>query len=101
MTEIKIGGKIVGNIQDGVYITTRRKEHFMRKYGGYGISEAILKVLLDRGVQTVRIIYDGVRGRKVFDCPVEYYTKSPNVHYFGNDRQKFVPQYLMKEVIEL
>lgn len=101
MTEIKVNGKVVGHIQDHVYITMRRKEHFMRKYAGYGISDRVLEILQDRFVKTVKIVYDGVRGRRVFECPVEYFLKSPNVHFFGDDRQKFVPQYMMKEVVEL
>jgi len=98
--EIKVGSRLVGNIVDGVYVTVRKKEHFMRKYAGYGISEQVLDILEQKGVKRVRIIYEGVKGTLVFETTVEQFRKTPNTHVFQGDRQKFVPQYLMEQVIE-
>jgi 5-hydroxyisourate hydrolase-like protein (transthyretin family) len=51
------GGKIVGEIFEDSYITKRRPPHFMRMFQGFGISQAIIDDLKEKGIKFVTIIY--------------------------------------------
>lgn len=55
--EIYLDGKLVGRAVGDVYITKRRKEHYFRKFNGFGISKRILDELNSRGIYRIIIIY--------------------------------------------
>lgn len=55
-------GKIIGYIDGETYITERRPEHFMRMFGGFGISKTVLELLETRNVKNIVIIYFGKKG---------------------------------------
>jgi len=96
--EVIYRGVSRGFIENGVYKTPRAPKHFMRKFSGFGISEEILTYLEERKVTKIIIMYDGKRGRINWLSTVNDFRKSPNVHYDGKDRQKFVPTHFMTKV---
>ncbi|MGD9382114.1 MAG: hypothetical protein PVI03_06680 [Candidatus Thorarchaeota archaeon] len=86
----------MGEIEQDTYVTHRKKNHFMRKFQGFGISEKVISLLRARGVKKVRIMYWGERQNDVFECPLDDYDNSVLTYdYSGRlakgDRQKFVP----------
>lgn len=85
--KIRIKGKVIGEIRDNVYITTRRPEHYFIKYKGFGISSHIIQRLLKMKVREVRIIYMGERGRTVYITPLMNFLIKGNIHYNGTDKQ--------------
>ncbi len=79
--------KIVGFVQNKVYFTDRRDEHFMIKYQGYGISEDILDKLVELGVEKVVIRTQS----NEYAFAIEEYLGSHLTHtHEGTDLQKFV-----------
>lgn len=91
MEKVRLNGDIKGVIEGKWYITKRKPEHFMRKYQGFGISKDILLELERRGIEDVRIIYEGKRGIKVFETQVSAFLRSSLVHIDrGKDKQKFL-----------
>ena len=53
-----LNDKFVGLARGSVYVTRRRKEHFFRKFNGFGISKSILEWLNRNGIYKVLIIYE-------------------------------------------
>lgn len=78
--EIKNNGIIVGRTLGDIYYTTRTAQHFMKKFGGFGISTKILTMLWDMGVRNIVITYKGKEGIK------QYYTK---VYDFLNTEKRY------------
>lgn len=81
----------VGVINDhNMYVTPRKSSiHFMFSKGGYGISEKLLLMLENKGVQDIRIIEDG---RKVYKFTVAQYLLSKLTYVNKqDDLQYFVP----------
>lgn len=91
MNGIFINGKPVGDIDrlSNTYITTRRPEHFMIKFSGFGISETILERLIGEKVKTIQIIYFGKETIK-YECPIESYIRTNKTFNFNDDMQRFV-----------
>ena len=44
---IKLKEMPIGFIRENIFYTYRRPQHFMRKYGGFGISAEIIKILIE------------------------------------------------------
>ncbi len=63
--EFHLNGKLVGRIIGNAYVTRRKKEHYFRKFNGFGISKVILEKLHELGVYTVIIIYTNEDGSEV------------------------------------
>ena len=88
-----IAGEIrINDTGDVFYFTSRKPEHFFEKYGGFGISEKILKRLNKYGVDYIYMCRQHedlrieVRRFKVVD-----YITSPLVWcYNDTDNQRFV-----------
>jgi len=100
--EIKHLGKTIGFVKDGwgekEYHTFRTKEHFMRMFLGFGISDAVLSRLKRDGINKIKIFYDGVKEKSIFITSVEHYIKSPLNYTDNGDRQQFVPIGAMKKI---
>lgn len=98
MKEIQIFNKNAGYIKETtkgkIYISYRnRKQHFFRKYNGYGISTQILKKLTNEGIKEIIIIEnreDETR-RKLTTTPEEFYKNGTRYHYKQADYQIILP----------
>lgn len=87
---IRYRDKMIGETMGNVFITTRKPEHFMRKFNGFGISLIVLEQLSRRGIETVRIIYKG-KDTIYYTCPLAKFMASEKVYLFENtDEQVFV-----------
>lgn len=78
--KVFLDGQLKGKISYGVYITERNPEHFMRKFGGFGISEVVLRKLKELGVSDVQIRYNGKRGLKLYTEGLDKYLRSDKKH---------------------
>lgn len=95
--EIKINGKMVGFVREGVYYTQRTPRHFMVKFQGFGISQDILNKLKEMGVTDVCLMYYGKTKTLEMIVPLEKYLNSEKIYTFnGVDVQRFVSQKDMK-----
>lgn len=91
--KITYKGRNVGVIVGDTFETIRKPEHYMRKYQGFGISEKVLMYLERVRIEKIRIIYEGKRGRKVYNPTVTQFKHSKLVQVDGvDDRQFFVPE---------
>jgi len=97
--EVIYRGRNCGFIENGIYKTPREPDSFMRKFGGFGISEGILTLLERNKITRILFLYKGKKGAVVWESTVNDFRRTPNVHYDGKDRQKFMPTYLMKKQI--
>jgi len=87
---IKFKDKIIGKIINDTYYTYRKPIHFMRKYGGFGISEQVIEGLLQNNVKEVIIIYQGKRTIR-YRCSLAKFLVSDKTHLFEeDDNQVFV-----------
>ena len=60
---VRLRGKTVGVIKpDRTYISHRNKNHFFRKYNGFGLSAGVIEILKKYDVDIVKIIYTKVDG---------------------------------------
>lgn len=105
MEWLKLKDITVGFIRENVFHTYRKPQHFMRKWGGFGISAQILKELINRNVREVAFIYDGVREKALFKTTTSKIVSLGIVEYdstFGfQDKQYFIPTKEMhKEAIK-
>lgn len=82
-------GQAVGEVEGAVYYTTRKPEHYMVKFNGFGISEHILKELENKGVREIQIVYLGKK-RETYIFTLEDYIKSPDTFNYNGDMQRFV-----------
>ena len=65
----------------------------MRMFQGYGISEPILKNLVNDGVTKVLIIYHGVKGEKFLLSKIDQWVSSDkNYRNKEDDNQKFLSE---------
>ncbi len=44
---------VAGEILGETFIKTVKKNHYMGKYHGYGISEEIFRILIDKGIRNI------------------------------------------------
>lgn len=100
---IKLKELTVGYIKDKTFYTYRKPEHFMRKYGGFGISVKILKELIERNIKDIVFIYDGSREKALFKTTTIYILGLGICEYdytFGfDDKQFFIPLKEMEKTI--
>ena len=90
--------KTIGAISDNILYTTRKPEHFMVMYQGFGLSQAVIDRLLQLKIDNVIITYLGKETHK-YKVSVQQYVDSRKTHLFGNgDKQKFVS---VKDMVEL
>lgn len=91
MKAIFVDDKLVGDVdhETNTYVTTRKPEHFMIKYNGFGISESVLGELLEEGVKNIKIIYFG-KEKIMYSVPIGSYMKSVKTFDFNGDHQYFV-----------
>lgn len=97
---IKVKGKVVGTLENGVYTTPRNSwNHYYRKGRGYPISVSVLDILLRCGCRTIRIEETQVdRTIHVYECPLELYLKGQILHYPPYDNQRNVKLRRMKHL---
>lgn len=83
-------GQQVGKTITNKYVTHRRKEHFMRKFLGFGISKRILDEQKALGCEEVVIFYAGKK-EITYSCPIDLFINSEKKHTFEEtDLQHFV-----------
>jgi hypothetical protein len=91
------------NVKTKTYHAPKTPEHFMRMFGGFGISEDILNKLVNLGVEDVCIIYHGVRHTYHYTCKLSQYLKSEQTWINKEDKipdpQRFVSIKDMREEI--
>lgn len=95
-------GKFRGRIVDDKYISSRDSSHYMKKYQGFGVSRSILDFLHSRGVNLVEIQYQGAKGHKRMQTPLQNFLDSKLSHVDDSasfeDEQLFLPE---KEMVQL
>lgn len=80
-----------------VYQKVCRPEHVFKKYAGIGISTTEINTMILNNIKIIRIIYEGIQGRKVFISTVRQYIETPNKYTYEDiDTQKVLP---FKEMI--
>ena len=89
--DIYFNGKVIGKVSGNTYITHRKPQHFMKIYGGFGISDSVLKELIELHVVKVNIIYHGSFGIKEYEVLLNDYLESTLTWTdYNNDTQRFV-----------
>jgi hypothetical protein len=85
-------GRKIGGINEDKYITWRNKEHFMRKYIGFGISVELLKMLAEKSITHIVILYNLVDGgQEAYHSEIKQWQDSEMTHSFFGDMQVFLP----------
>ena len=97
MKAIKHNNKVVGVVDGKVYLKKCKKEHFMIKYHGFGISDKVLNKLKEIGVDTVAIVYDGMRGEKRYSSKLSDWLNSTKTSEYEGDKQSFLSLNEMSE----
>lgn len=85
----------VGRIDGEIFETSRKEEHYFRKFEGFGISNNVLKKVLEEGCEIIKIIYTTKQGKKIYHCPIGMFVYSL-IEWKDNtlgeiDMQKIVP----------
>lgn len=59
MEYLKVADRLVGFINPvkNVFVTHRSPSHYFRKFDGFGLNEAVLRELLQRGVKEVWVFF--------------------------------------------
>jgi hypothetical protein len=100
---LRLQDVIVGFIKDKIFYTYRRPEHFMRKYGGFGISVKILNQLIERNIKDIIFIYEGKKEKSMFATTTMKILGLGIVEWdytFGfEDKQYFIPLSEMEKTI--
>jgi len=88
---------MVGRLDGTIYSTERKPEHFMRIFGGFGISQNVLDKLKENGCEIIRLKYYGAKIYN-YSCPLDLFIYSNKTFTFeGNDLQRFVSVNDMEE----
>lgn len=93
MQEIQFRNKIVGILKNNVYITHRTKNHFFRKFQGFGCSAEILQELRHKGCLKIMLIYTKVdSSQEIYTTyPAKFYEKGIVWMDEGQDYQRILP----------
>ena len=95
--KLKVNGKMVGAVKNGIYFTVRHKnKHFFWKGDGYPISESVLERLKKLEVKRIRIMEKP--SGKVFECDLEMYLYGDEFHEAGYDAQRCVAMHNLREI---
>lgn len=76
---------IAGEIQHDMFIKTVKKNHYMGKYRGYGISEEVFKQLVDTGIKNITI-----RGKHDILTSISKWIQEGIVANEGSGPQRFL-----------
>jgi hypothetical protein len=91
----------VGFLKNGTFYTYRKQNHFMRKFGGFGISSKIVSELLKRKINDIVFLYEGAKGKVSFKTTLMKILElgiTETDYTFGfEDRQYFIPLKEMEE----
>jgi hypothetical protein len=87
MKEIIIGAKRLGTIENGIYISVRKPQHFFIKYNGFGLTENLLEYIKQEGATHVKIRYLGKKGEEIWLTPVENFNYYGTAYYNKLDKQ--------------
>ena len=73
--KIMYKGKLVGTLrQDGNYVSIRTKDHFFRKYKGFGLSARVLQEIKRKGCRKITVIYRRDDGESIYQTyPDKFY----------------------------
>ena len=73
--DIVMFGTYVGRItENNEFVKVCRKEHFFRKYAGFGISWDVLNDLRQKGIENIKIIFEDKQGiGKIYKTTVSAY----------------------------
>ena len=98
---IMLRGRIVGTIKkDRTYISHRNKEHFFRKYNGFGLSAGVIETLKKYDVEVVKIIYTKVDNtQEIFITPLNMFFEHGVIYRDGvTDYQRILSINKFKKV---
>jgi hypothetical protein len=95
--EVSFNGRVVGELLDGRTFVTERDStrHFFRKFGGYGVSESLLKRLRFEGVEVIEFVVDGIQR---YRTSIERMLSEGAVWFDGGDQQRVMS---VGELVEL
>ena len=99
--QIYVGEKFVGLIKtDRTYVTIRNKNHFFRKYNGFGISSSVLSELRRYDVKLIKIIYNKIDGTdELYIVTIDdFYNNSLYYKDKGLDYQRILPLNKFKKI---
>jgi hypothetical protein len=101
--EIFLGSKNIGHTGNKkIYVTYKNKDHYFRIFQGFGLSEAVIKLLKEKDIELIQIIYDGTKKRTKYLSALRQWEETLNE--FTNkegeqeDPQKVLP---VKEMLIL
>lgn len=102
--EVRLKGKTVGRINhsgdETFYVTRRDASTYMRKYNGFGITERLLQYLRDKGVESVKVIYDREGGSQmVYLSKLSDWFEKGVTDDVGHGRQVFMSEGKFEEVL--
>jgi hypothetical protein len=87
-------GTFIGTIIKDTYYTSRRPEHFMRIFQGFGVSLNVLKYLKNHNIKFIIIKYVGKTGDITYSTSVQRFIDSIKDFTFTQgeieDKQKFL-----------
>lgn len=94
----KFLGKVIGE----TYYTTRKPNHFMRIYNGFGLSISVLRMLHSNGIDKISITYEeGSKTRYFMTTTMKFLSSDREWKYHtedGIDLQKFLSLKEMEEI---
>ncbi len=87
--KVYFNNKVIGTTKEDIFTTTRRPQHFFRKYGGFGISINVLDYLKEQGIKTIKLIYKGKKSTSICYKEIEELLQQPTIQD-GADAQKII-----------
>jgi len=105
---VKLDGQNVGHIEERkseeqVYMTTRDKRTWVKKYNGFGISTAVLKKLKREGIERIEVYYEKTGGEiEVYKTDIGTWLGEGVKDQLGDyDSQYFLSADNFQEVVEV
>lgn len=88
-TTLYIGGKIAGVVRGDVLDIRKSQQHFVRKFGGYGIDPETLDEGERQGATTIKLTV--LESGHVFTCTIDEWRRYAVPADLGAGRQLFMP----------
>lgn len=91
--------RIVGELTKREYITIRTPEHFFIKFQGFGLSSAILEMLIAKQIPLIRLFYKSKGGLQVYiTTPKEWIQYGITYKHRDFEEQVILPIKYMKQI---
>ena len=85
-----------GKVENNIFYTARKPNHYFKMFQGFGISESVLKILKENNINNIIIEYFGVKGIKRYKTNTNKFLESNKEFIFNinmeNDKQKFLSE---------